>query len=109
MRRALRAAALLLTLTGPVGAAEYYGTLEPFAKRAVYFLMTDRFVNGDESNDQRQQGGANQTFDRPVAGAPAGESDNIGYLGGDFKGIKNNADYIKALGFDAIWLTPIID
>ena len=109
MRRVLRAAALLLTLTGPVGAAEYYGTLEPFAKRAVYFLMTDRFVNGDESNDQRQQGGANQTFDRPVAGAPAGESDNIGYLGGDFKGIKNNADYIKALGFDAIWLTPIID
>jgi glycosidase len=88
---------------------DYYGTLEPFASRAVYFLMTDRFVNGDESNDQRNQGGANKTFDRPVAGAPAGQSDNIGYLGGDFKGIENNADYIKELGFDAIWLTPIVD
>jgi glycosidase len=109
MRRALLAAALLLTLAGPAGAADYYGTLEPFAKRAVYFLMTDRFVNGDESNDQRLQGGANRTFDRPVAGAPAGESDNIGYLGGDFKGIENNADYIKEMGFDAIWLTPIVD
>ncbi|MFZ9310392.1 MAG: alpha-amylase family glycosyl hydrolase [Arenimonas sp.] len=109
MRRHLLAAALLLPLAGHVSAAEYYGTLEPFAKRAVYFLMTDRFVNGDQSNDQRQQGGANKTFDRPVAGAPAGESDNIGYLGGDFKGIENNADYIKAMGFDAIWLTPIVD
>jgi len=109
MRRALLAAALLLTLSGPAGAADYYGTLEPFAKRAVYFLMTDRFVNGDESNDQRLQGGANRTFDRPVAGAPAGESDNIGYLGGDFKGIENNADYLKEMGFDALWLTPIID
>ena len=109
MRRALLAAALLLTLSGPAGAADYFGTLEPFAKRAVYFLMTDRFVNGDESNDQRLQGGANRTFDRPVAGAPAGESDNIGYLGGDFKGIENNADYLKEMGFDAVWLTPIID
>jgi cyclomaltodextrin glucanotransferase len=109
MRRALLAAALLLSLTGPASAADYYGTLEPFAKRAVYFLMTDRFVNGDESNDQRLQGGANRTFDRPVAGAPAGESDNIGYLGGDFKGIEKNADYLKEMGFDAVWLTPIID
>ncbi len=90
-------------------AQEYYGTVEPFAARAVYFLMTDRFVNGDESNDQRKQGGAHPSFDIPVPGAPAGESDNIGYLGGDFKGIANNADYIKQLGFDAIWLTPIVD
>lgn len=90
-------------------AKDYYGTLEPFAARAVYFLMTDRFVNGDESNDQRNQGGLNPTFDRPVPGAPVGESANIGYLGGDFKGIAQNADYIKNLGFDALWLTPIVD
>ncbi len=95
--------------TATAASREYYGTLEPFASRAVYFLMTDRFVNADESNDQRTQGGINHTFDRPVAGAPAGKSDNIGYLGGDFKGIADNADYIKALGFDAIWLTPIVD
>lgn len=101
-----------LALTSSGAAAEthdYYGTLEPFASRAVYFLMTDRFVNGDASNDQRHQGGAHPSFDIPVPGAPKGESDNIGYLGGDFKGIAQNADYIKHLGFDAIWLTPIVD
>ena len=107
-RRATLAVSLLL-LAGSAAAQDYYGTSEPFASRAVYFLMTDRFVNADESNDQRSQGGINHTFDRPVAGAPPGESDNIGYLGGDFKGIENNADYIKDLGFDAIWLTPIVD
>ena len=87
----------------------YYGTREPFASDAVYFLMTDRFVNGDPGNDHRDQGGANHTFDRPVAGAPKGQSDNIGYLGGDFKGILDNADYIHDMGFSAVWITPIVD
>lgn len=111
MRRLLLTAVLLLAATR-AGADGYYGTQEPFAAKAVYFLMTDRFVNGDESNDQRDQGGpdpATRTFDRPVAGGPAGESDNIGYLGGDFAGIARNAGYIHGLGFDAIWLTPIVD
>ena len=101
--------AFLVLGVAPAQAQDYYGTLEPFASRAVYFLMTDRFVNADESNDQRDQGGANPSFDRPVAGGPAGESDNIGYLGGDFMGIARNAGYIQGLGFDAIWLTPIVD
>lgn len=112
MKSLLLPLALALAASGAaaeVRQRDYYGTLEPFAARAVYFLMTDRFVNADESNDQRTQGGINHTFDRPVAGAPSGESDNIGYLGGDFKGIADNADYIKTLGFDAIWLTPIVD
>lgn len=92
--------------------AEYYGTLAPMASDAVYFVLTDRFVNGDPSNDQREQGGpdpATRTFDRPVPGAPPGESDNIGYLGGDFKGLLDNADYIREMGFGAVWLTPIVD
>ena len=38
-------------------APDYYGTLEPFARDAVYFVVTDRFVNGDPSNDHRDQGG----------------------------------------------------
>jgi len=104
--------AVVAAFCGSAHAQDYYGTLEPFAKRAVYFLMTDRFVNGDPRNDQREQGGSDpalHTFDRPVPGAPAGESANIGYMGGDFKGIENNAGYIKDLGFDAIWLTPIVD
>lgn len=90
-------------------AGDYYGTLEPFASDAVYFVMTDRFVNGDPGNDHRDQGGANRTFDRPVPGAPPGESDNIGYLGGDFKGLLDNAGYIRDMGFGAVWITPIVD
>ncbi len=37
--------------------AEYYGTLEPFASEAVYFLLTDRFVDGDPDNNFPEQGG----------------------------------------------------
>ncbi|WP_447941120.1 alpha-amylase family glycosyl hydrolase [Pseudoxanthomonas mexicana] len=88
---------------------EVYGTAEPFAKEAVYFVLTDRFVNGDPSNDHRDQGGKNATFDRPTPGAPEGQTDNVGYLGGDFKGVLDNAGYIRDLGFTSVWITPIID
>lgn len=89
-------------------APDYYGTLEPFASDAVYFVVTDRFVNGDPSNDHREQGGKHPTFDIPVH-CPDGIDGNIGYLGGDFKGVANNASYIRDLGFGAVWITPIID
>ena len=49
--------------------ADDVGTTQPFAAHAVYFVLTDRFVNGDPSNDQREQGGpdpALRTFDRPM-------------------------------------------
>lgn len=95
--------------TSVAAAPEYYGTQEPFAEHAVYFVLTDRFINGDPGNDQRDQGGANRSFDRPVPGAPKGKSDNVGYLGGDFKGLLDNADYIHDMGFGAVWLTPIVD
>ncbi len=87
---------------------DYYGTAEPFASEAVYFVLTDRFVNGDPSNDHREQGGANRTFDRPLV-APTGVIANIGYLGGDFRGLLDHADYIREMGFTAVWITPIVD
>ncbi len=90
------------------GQDTYYGTTEPFASDAIYFVLTDRFVNGDPSNDQLSQGGKHPTFDQRVPG-PNGESANIGYLGGDFKGIVNNAQYIRDMGFGAVWVTPIVD
>lgn len=85
-----------------------YGTQLPFASESVYFLMTDRFVDGDMSNDQIKQGGKNHTFNRPLKGAD-GQQANVGYMGGDFKGILNNAQYIADMGFTAIWLSPIVD
>jgi glycosidase len=109
MKKLLLSLALTLA-AGQVAAqqAEYAGTDAPFASNAIYFVMTDRFVNGDTSNDHRDQGGAHHTFDIPVPG-PNGESDNIGYLGGDFKGILENAAYIRGMGFSAVWITPIVD
>lgn len=91
----------------PVVAKEYYGTLEPFAAEAVYFVVTDRFVNGDEGNDQREQGGLIPTFDRPLPECD-GVVANVGYLGGDFKGLLDNASYISEMGFGAVWITPIV-
>ena len=91
-----------------IPAGVFFGTTEPFASEAIYFVVTDRFVNGDPGNDHPDQGGDHHTFDVPIAG-PNGETDNIGYLGGDFKGVLDNADYIRNLGFSAVWVTPITD
>ena len=99
----------LASCSSPAVDAEYFGTLEPFASEAVYFVVTDRFVDGDVTNNQVDQGGEDLgTFDRPVQleGQPPG---NIGYLGGDFRGVLDNADYIADMGFTAIWMTPVVD
>ena len=94
---------------GPPPGADYYGTLEPFAAEAVYFVVTDRFVDGDASNNFPEQGGTRlRTFDRPIQLADSPPA-NIGYLGGDFKGVLDNAGYIADMGFTAIWATPIVD
>ena len=114
MRRAAVAKVIVAAVVGASPAyaappqADYYGTAEPFASEAVYFVLTDRFVDGDPANNQQAQGGANRTFDRPLV-APTGVPDNIGYLGGDFKGILDNAAYIREMGFTAVWITPIVD
>ncbi len=92
----------------PAATDDFHGTLEPFASEAVYFVLTDRFVNGDPANDHRDQGGDRRTFDIPLEPCD-GVAGNIGYLGGDFRGLLDNAGYIRDLGFTAVWLTPIID
>ncbi|WP_240615527.1 alpha-amylase family glycosyl hydrolase [Alteromonas facilis] len=91
----------------------FIGTQEPFAQEAVYFALTDRFVDGDPTNNHENQGkdmyeGKWFSFNRPLKG-PDGQEANVGYLGGDLQGVLNNADYIKAMGFTSIWLTPIWD
>lgn len=86
----------------------YYGTLNPYASESVYFLLTDRFVDGDKTNNQENQGGKYPSFNIPLNG-PDGQQANVGYLGGDFKGVLNNAEYISNMGFTSVWLTPIYD
>ncbi|THF82266.1 hypothetical protein E6C55_07345 [Cohnella fermenti] len=69
------------------------GTVE-WSKQSIYFIMTDRFVDGDTSNDN--YGGFNSDKSNPSK-----------WHGGDFQGIIDNLDYIKNMGFTAIWITPV--
>src|SRR5580693_2320716 len=66
----------------------------------IYFLLPDRFENGDTSNDR---GGL--TGGRLVTGFdPAAKGF---YHGGDLQGLISRLDYIQALGATAVWLAPI--
>ena len=84
------------------------GTSNPFASEAVYFVVTDRFVDGDLNNNHESQGGEHPTWQLPLEG-PDGKKAYVGYMGGDLQGILNNADYIKDMGFTAVWMTPVHD
>ncbi len=95
--------------TPPLVDSDYLGTDALFASEAVYFLVTDRFVDGDVANNFPEQGGDTLgSFDIPIQLPNQGPA-NIGYLGGDFKGIVEHADFIANMGFTALWITPIVD
>jgi len=106
---ALGVALLCAACSGDAPVEEYYGTLEPFASEAVYFVVTDRFVDGDPRNNFEEQGaGPWHSFDRPIV-EDGVEIANTGYLGGDFRGILDHAAYIADTGFTALWITPIVE
>ncbi|MBQ3969557.1 MAG: glycosidase, partial [Clostridia bacterium] len=69
-----------------------------FRDESIYFLITTRFYDGDSSNNAR-------TSEDKKAQNP--ESDPS--WRGDFKGLIDKLDYIKALGFTAIWITPVVE
>ena len=81
------------------GAAGPHSLRAPVTDEDFYFVMADRFANGDTGNDQGGLGA-----DRLVSGFdPAAKGF---YHGGDLKGLLSKIDYIKGLGTDSIWLTP---
>ena len=84
------------------------GTNEPFSAEAIYFIMTDRFVDGDPTNNYETQGGEHPSWELRLDG-PDGHYANVGYMGGDLQGVVDNVDFIKAMGFTAVWLTPVVD
>lgn len=69
-------------------------------REQFYFVMPDRFANGDTGNDK---GGL--TGSRLETGYDP--TDKGFYQGGDLKGLTSRLDYIKGLGTTAIWLAPI--
>src|SRR6267142_3253644 len=62
--------------------------------QSIYQIMTDRFFDGDASNNNAD-GNYNATSAQSVHG-------------GDFKGVEQKLDYIKALGATAIWISPVV-
>jgi glycosidase len=85
-------------LSAPVFAADFHERLAE--DEVVYFVLPDRFENGDPSNDR---GGL--TGDRLTTGFDPAHK---GFFhGGDLKGLAAHLDYIQGLGATAIWLGPI--
>ncbi len=79
-----------------MSAATFYPSRTDFRDEQIYFLLPTRFYDGDPTNNT-------QCWDNHSrnAGDPAWR--------GDFKGLIEKMDYIKALGFTAIWITPIVE
>ena len=64
----------------------------------IYFVITTRFYDGDKGNNVH-------CWDDAKANNP----DSDPAWRGDFKGLADKLDYIKALGFSAIWITPVVE
>ena len=75
-----------LLLAAAIGAV-HGKTAAEWKSRAVYQILTDRYYR---SNGNTTKCTALNMF-----------------CGGDFKGIQQNLNYIKGMGFDAIWISPI--
>ena len=88
----------LLAATALGGAAAtFVGDRTDFRDETIYFAMTTRFYDGDPKNNVLCWDG--------VEGQVA---NNDPAWRGDFKGLIEKLDYIKALGFTAIWITPVV-
>lgn len=71
-----------------------------FRDETIYFLMTTRFYDGDKTNNAYCWEDE-ACFSSITLGDPGWR--------GDFKGLIERLDYIKALGFSAIWITPVVE
>ncbi|HEY0766599.1 MAG TPA: alpha-amylase family glycosyl hydrolase [Steroidobacteraceae bacterium] len=99
IRLATAPAALAAVAAPDVGGAAAFRDRPP-QDEVVYFLLPDRFENGDASNDRGGLSGGRLTtgFD---------PSDKAFYHGGDLKGLISRLDYIQGLGATAVWVAPV--
>ena len=86
---------LTLATAMPAEAAAFTADRTDFRDETIYFTITTRFYDGDPTNNVYCWDGKNNVNDPEWRG--------------DFKGLINKLDYIKALGFTAVWITPIVE
>ena len=85
-----------LTTKASVTVKEKTGSDFDWDEAVIYFMVTDRFFDGDSSNNAAN--GAETADENPGL-----------YHGGDFKGVTDKLDYLKELGVNTIWITPIVE
>ena len=90
-------AAVPFRLEAPLDPAKNFQGFSP--DDVIYLVMTDRFADGDASNDS-PPGSPREADDRRDARA---------WHGGDFRGVIDRLPYLKGLGVTAVWLTPWYD
>lgn len=74
----------------------FHGTRSDFRDETIYFAITTRFYDGDPTNNVL-------SWDKQDVQIANNDPD----WRGDFAGLIEKLDYIKALGFTAIWITPV--
>jgi len=89
---------VLALLATPAAAQDYRARLPQ--DEVIYFVLPDRFANGDPANDRGGLKG-----DRSTTGFDP--ADARYYHGGDLKGLQAKLPYLQKLGITAIWVAPI--
>lgn len=88
----------ILTFSVSTASADtFVGDRSDFRDETIYFAMTTRFYDGDPTNNVCG-------WDHQDVQIANGDPD----WRGDFKGLIDKLDYIKALGFTAVWITPVV-
>jgi len=92
-----RAVLRLFAILGLLAAA---ANAQDYKKQVIYQIITDRFFNGDTTNDNPSQ--SSGLFDSTKTNWQL-------YWGGDLAGIKQKMSYLSGMGVTAIWISPPVD
>ena len=85
----------------PVSTIDNNYLTRPVQEDIFYFILPDRFYNGDTSND-------NGSTTIAISQGGFNPKDKGSFHGGDIQGIEQKLDYIQNMGVTAIWLTPVL-
>jgi alpha-amylase len=81
------------------------GKIVNWNEEIIYFLLIDRFYNGDPSNDAGTNPASHVLYQPTRGNTQALKT----YQGGDLQGIIDKLDYLENLGITTIWLSPVMN